>query len=82
MIKWPIAETPTHIMTMCFHQDLDEAIKIALWNTIEYLCESQGMGEDESYLLSSIAVDFHVTQTVNGVKGVHGLLPKTALKNQ
>ncbi len=24
----------------------------------------------------SLAVDFHVTQTVNGEKGVHGMLPQ------
>ncbi len=36
-LKWPMAETPTHIITMGFHQDLDEATKIALHNTIDYL---------------------------------------------
>jgi acetamidase/formamidase len=79
-IKWPIAETPTHIVTMGFHQDLNKAMKIALWNTIDYLTETQNLEEDEAYVLSSIIVDFHITQTVNGVKGVHGLLPKTLLK--
>jgi acetamidase/formamidase len=80
VIKWPIAETPTHIVTMGFHQDLDEAMKIALWNTINYLTNSQDLEEDESYMLSSVIVDFHITQTVNSVKGVHGLIPKKLLK--
>ncbi len=79
-LKWPMAETPTHIITMGFHQDLDEATKIALYNTIDYLTHNQGMTEDDAYMLSSIAVDFHVTQTVNGVKGIHGLLPKTIIQ--
>ena len=79
-LKWPMAETPTHIITMGFHQDLDEATRIALHNTIDYLTDIQGMTEDDAYMLSSIAVDFHVTQTVNGVKGIHGLLPKTIIQ--
>ncbi len=79
-LKWPMAETPTHIITMGFHQDLDEATRIALHNTIDYLTDIQDMAEDDAYMLSSIAVDFHVTQTVNGVKGIHGLLPKTIIQ--
>ena len=34
------------------------------------------LDKDEAYMLTSVAVDFHITQTVNGVKGVHGLLSK------
>lgn len=79
-LKWPMAETPTHIITMGFHQDLHEATKMALHNTIDYLTEVQGMAEDDAYMLSSITVDFHVTQTVNGIKGIHGLLPKTIIE--
>jgi acetamidase/formamidase len=79
-LKGPMAESPTHIITMGFHQDLDEAIKIALNNTIDYLTDFQGMAKDNAYMLSSIAVNFHVTQNVNGVKGVHGLLPKMVIE--
>jgi acetamidase/formamidase len=78
-LKWPMAETPTHIITMGFHRDLYKATKMAIHNTIDYLTEHQGMAEDDAYMLSSIAVDFHITQTVNGVKGIHGLLEKTII---
>ena len=33
----------------------------------------------DAYQICSLAVDFHVTQTVNGEKGVHGLLRKGLL---
>jgi acetamidase/formamidase len=31
---------------------------------------------EQAYQSCSLAVDFHVTQTVNGEKGVHGMLKK------
>ncbi|MHA2393454.1 MAG: acetamidase/formamidase family protein [Promethearchaeota archaeon] len=79
-LKWPLGETPTHIISMGFHEDLDEAIRMALRNMIDYLTMNKGLDHDEAYILSSIAVDFHITQTVNRVKGVHGLLPKDIFK--
>ena len=35
------------------------------------------MGRDDAYTLCSLAVDLRVTQIVNGVKGVHAMLPKS-----
>ena len=75
-MRWPLGETQTHIISMGFHEDLDEAARMALRNMIDYLTINKGLDRDEAYTLSSIAVDFHITQTVNRVKGVHGLLPK------
>ena len=33
----------------------------------------------EAFSLASLLVDLHVTQVVNGVKGVHAILPHGAL---
>ena len=30
----------------------------------------------EAYMIASIAVDYHVTQVVDGTKGIHGMIPK------
>ena len=35
------------------------------------------MNRDEAYVLCSIAVDLHVTQLVDGTKGVHAMLAKS-----
>ena len=40
-IERPMAETPTHWITMAFHPDLDEAVKIALRDAIHFLSASQ-----------------------------------------
>src|SRR5437660_3252791 len=37
-------------------------------------------GQDEAYALSSFAVDLHVTQTVNNVKGVHAMIDRSILR--
>ena len=76
-LLWPRAETPTHYITMGFHESLDEAIRRAAREMIDYLVTAKGMTKDDAYMLTSVAVDMHVTQAVDGVRGVHALLPKS-----
>ena len=76
-LKWPRAETPTHIITLGFNEDLDLAAKMALREMIEYLGEEKGIKPEQAYMLASLAVDLRVTQFVNTVKGVHAMLPKS-----
>lgn len=76
-LKWPRAETPTHIITMGFNEDLDLAAKTALREMIEYLGEEKGIKAEQAYMLASLAVDLRITQLVNTVKGVHAMLPKS-----
>ena len=33
-------------------------------------------------MLSSVAVDFEITQLVDGTKGVHGMIPKGIFKGK
>jgi acetamidase/formamidase len=33
-------------------------------------------------MIASIAVDYHVTQVVDGTKGIHGMIPKTIFASQ
>ena len=81
-LKWPRAETPTAVITMGFHEDLDVAAKMALRETIEYLGEEKGLAPEQAYMLASLAVDFRITQLVNTVKGVHAVLPKSIFTEQ
>ncbi len=64
---------------MGMHEDLDVAMKTALREMIAFICARSNLSADEAYQLCSLAVDFHVTQTVNGEKGVHGMLRKSLL---
>ncbi|MBX6426916.1 MAG: acetamidase/formamidase family protein [Variibacter sp.] len=75
----PRAETPTHYITMGFDADLDLAMKQALKEMIAFICSRTGWTPAEAYKTCSLAVDFRVTQNVNGEKGVHGMLRKGLL---
>ncbi|HET9321529.1 MAG TPA: acetamidase/formamidase family protein [Bryobacteraceae bacterium] len=76
-LRWPRAETPTHFITMGLHESLDEAARRATREMIDYLVTTRGLSRDDAYMLISAAVDLHVTQVVDGVKGVHATLPKS-----
>jgi acetamidase/formamidase len=76
---WPSAETPTHFIAMGFHEDLDLAMKTALRRMIAFITERSALSPVQAYQFCSLAVDFRVTQTVNGEKGVHAMLEKGLL---
>ncbi|HZB91823.1 MAG TPA: acetamidase/formamidase family protein [Stellaceae bacterium] len=75
-LAWPRAETPTHWITLGLHESLDEAMKLAIRDCINFLSEEKGLARADAYALASIAVDFEVTQVVDGVKGIHAMIPK------
>ncbi len=75
-LAWPRAETPTHWITLGLHENLDEAMKLAIRECIKFLSEEKGLARADAYALASIAVDFEVTQVVDGVKGIHAMIPK------
>lgn len=76
----PIAETPTHIITMGFAETLDEALEFALTQMISFLEHCARLSAEDAYVLCSLAVNFHITQVVNSPqKGIHGMLPKSIL---
>ena len=79
LLRHPRAETPTHFITMGMNEDLDLAMKQALREMIGFICTRSNLTREEAYAFCSLAVDFRVTQTVNGEKGVHGMLRKGLL---
>jgi acetamidase/formamidase len=78
-LKLPRAETPTHVITMAFDVDLDQAVTVALREMIQLIGEKAGLSPEDAYALCSIAADLVVTQVVDGNKGIHVTLPRWAL---
>jgi acetamidase/formamidase len=76
-LRWPRAETPTHYIAMGLHVDLDEAARLATREMIDFLVAEKQMSRDDAYVLCSVAADLHVTQLVDGTKGVHAMLAKS-----
>ena len=70
----PFAETPDALMSMGFHEDLDEAMRRALRDMIRLVGERTGLRREEAYMLLSLCGDLRITQVVDGEKGVHMML--------
>ena len=79
LLRQPKAETPTHFISMGLNEDLDQAMKQALREMIAFITSRTNLSREQAYAFCSLAVDFHVTQTVNGEKGIHGMLKKGLL---
>ena len=79
LLRFPRGESATHFITMGMNEDLDVAMKQALREMIAFICSRTNLSREQAYTFCSLAVDFHVTQTVNGEKGIHGLLKKGLL---
>ncbi|HJZ62751.1 MAG TPA: acetamidase/formamidase family protein [Candidatus Acidoferrum sp.] len=76
-LKWPRAETPTHYITMGLNDDLNAATTLAVREMIDFLVTEKHLSRDDAYMLSSVAADLHITELVDGNKGVHMMLPKS-----
>jgi acetamidase/formamidase len=75
--KYPRAETPTHYISMGFHQELYEATRMAVREMIDFLVVEKHLSRDDAYMLTSVAGDVDITELVDGNKGVHVMLPKS-----
>jgi acetamidase/formamidase len=77
-LTWPRAETPTHWIVMGLSPNLEEAMKIAVRETILFITQHfPKLSREEAYMIASVAVDYHVTQVVDGTKGIHAMIPKS-----
>jgi acetamidase/formamidase len=75
-IGWPLLETTSDYIVMGLDTDLDQAAALAVEQAVRVLSHAGAMSPAEAYALCSMAVDFEVTQLVDGVKGIHGRIPK------
>src|SRR3954464_14052513 len=76
-LKGPRGETPTHWIAMGLDPDLDQATVNAVRDAIDFLVTEKHLSREDAYALCSVAVDFEITQAVDGTKGVHAMIPKS-----
>jgi acetamidase/formamidase len=81
--EWPWAETKADWVFMGFDEDLNQAMKIAVDQTVNWLAKQTivPMSREEAYALTSIVGDCRVSQVVDIRKGVHCLIPKSVFVN-
>ena len=78
-IDFPFAETETHLISIGFDEDLDDAAKQAVREMVKHVCRRTNLSPNQAYMLCSLIGDLRVTQTVDGNKGVHMMLAKSHL---
>jgi acetamidase/formamidase len=79
-LKTPLAWTPEGWLTFGFDEDLDEAAALALEAMLDLLVRDHGLDRKDALALASLVVDLRVTQMVNGVRGVHAVLPHDSIR--
>jgi len=83
-IDWPRAETKDNWIFAGFDEDLSQAMKIAVQQTVEWLSTQKmvPMSREEAYALTSMVGDCRVTEVVDIRKGVHCMIPKSIFVSQ
>ncbi len=79
-LAMPRAHTPVGWITFGMHEELDEAALLATEGMVDLLGQRYGLDRHQALGIASVVVDLHVTQIVNGVKGVHAVLPHDAIQ--
>jgi acetamidase/formamidase len=72
----PVLETPSELLVHGFGDDLDDAMRAATRRSLDLLGSQFGLSRDDAYALASVAVDFTVTQVVDGRQGIHARIDK------
>lgn len=80
LLPGPWAETAAGTLTFGFDEDLDKASLKALQAMTTLLGHRYGMSTQQALVMASVVVDLRVTQIVNGVQGVHAVLPNGAIQ--
>ena len=69
---------------MGFDEDLNEAMRIAVREAVNFLAEQKivPISREEAYSLTSMVGDCRVSQVVDIRKGVHCMIPKSIFTKQ
>lgn len=81
-MNWPRAEDAANHYSMGMGANLDEALKNAIGEAVEFLKGRAGLSAAEAYALCSLAVDFRIGEAVNNVLMVYGVIPKRLFRKR
>jgi acetamidase/formamidase len=81
-MSWPRAEDAANHYAMGMGANLDEALKNAIREAVEFLKGRAGLSAAEAYALCSLAVDFRIGEAVNNVLMVYGVIPKRLFRRK
>jgi acetamidase/formamidase len=79
-LRSPIARIDDAWVAFGFDEDLDLAAAHAMATMLDLMERELSLERTHALALSSVVVDLHVTQIVNGTKGVHAVLRDDAIR--
>ena len=79
-LESPMGETEDAWLAIGLDEDLDEAMKKAVRESLRIVNEEYGLTKQDALLFGSAAIDYEVSQVVDIVKGIHGVIPKNILE--
>jgi acetamidase/formamidase len=79
-LRWPVARAADAWLAFGFDEDLDRAAEEATETMLDLMERELDVDRKHALALASVAVDLHVTQLVNQVKGVHAVLRDDAIR--
>ena len=78
----PRAEDAANYYSMGMGPNIDEALRNAIREAVDFLRGRAGLSAAEAYALCSLAVDFRIGEAVNNVLMVYGVIPKRLFRQQ
>lgn len=79
-LSTPRAKASDAWLTLGLHEDLNEATNLAINAMLDLMCEQFDLHRKEALALACVVVDLRITQIVNGIRGVHAVLPHGAIR--
>ncbi len=79
-LRSPIARIADAWVAFGFDEDLDLAVEQCMATMLDLMERELGLERKHALALASVVVDLHVTQIVNGAKGVHAVLRDGAIR--
>lgn len=75
-MKNPFAETAKYWIPIGLNTDLNESMKDAVRQSIQFLSEKLGMDRATAFNYLSVGTDYQVAEVVDRVKVINGMIPK------
>ncbi len=79
-LESPVGETEDAWLAIGLDEDLDEAMKKAVRESLRIINEEYGLTKQDALLFGSASIDYEVSQVVDIIKGIHGVIPKDILE--
>ncbi len=79
-MKMPRVETPTHYVFLGMHDSLDDGMRQATLQCVEFLQKKEGLDFYDAYALTSVSTDFTVARALLPMQMIYASLPKAIFK--